>query len=230
MSRTRSILVLGALFALGCGAEPPAAVPAQPSLPPNRPPSVAVQGGSCHPSTDRPCTVTLDANATDPDGDPVAFLWSGCAGGTDRTTTCVVSEPGSHAATVVVRDVWGASATASAQAVGVNTAPTVVYVNVPTGRLAKNALFWADGRVWDADGDEDILRVCREMAVRTTGPCGVTLFCQRDTQCNHAFCGVIAEFGIEIRTTSPNGDCIIDASVADGWGERASARLTYYVD
>jgi len=88
----------------------------------NRPPQVSVSGGgSCHPA----CRKTFTASASDPDGDPLAFLWSGCASGTERTAVCDVTAVGTVTATVVVSDGRGGLASARGEAEGTNSAPVV---------------------------------------------------------------------------------------------------------
>jgi hypothetical protein len=111
----------------------------------NRPPVAQVAGGgSCHP----PCSRTFTASATDPDGDPVAYAWSGCASGGAESVTCDIVSVGTIVATVVVSDGRGGVATVSANAEGTNRAPAV------SGGLdltVSAARFNVD--VSDADGD-----------------------------------------------------------------------------
>lgn len=93
----------------------------------NRPPTVSVAEASCHPRPSQPCTATLVAAGSDPDGDPISHMWSGCANGLASTSSCSVSGLGSvGVASVAVTDGKGGNATATANVVGTNVKPTVV--------------------------------------------------------------------------------------------------------
>jgi hypothetical protein len=76
----------------------------------NRPPTVAAdfeRTASCTPEPGRPCTLDLLAVATDPDGDPLMFEWSGCASGSSPRASCQVSRPGPVYVTLRVSDTHG---------------------------------------------------------------------------------------------------------------------------
>jgi hypothetical protein len=86
---------------------------------PNAPPIVSVvfDGAStCSIDGSRPCTLTVLAQATDPDGDALTYLWSGCAAGTSARAACSVTRTGPAVASVEVRD--GHDHTVSASAAG----------------------------------------------------------------------------------------------------------------
>jgi hypothetical protein len=125
-----------------------------PTPAPNRPPtidSITGDGGSCHPAAGQACSVALTANASDPDGDPLSYSWSGCASGTGRTASCTVGSLGAVAATVHVTDARGASANGNASASGKNAAPGV---NCP----GDTSVHWGTQitvpvESFDADGD-----------------------------------------------------------------------------
>jgi hypothetical protein len=93
--------------------------------------TVAFEGAaSCTPTTDKPCTLTAVAHATDGDGDPLTYAWSGCATGTGARGTCAVSKEGDLIASVEVSDGHGHQARASATGHGnapsrENVAPVV---------------------------------------------------------------------------------------------------------
>jgi hypothetical protein len=76
---------------------------------------------SCHPT----CTVTFTASASDPDGDPLSYAWSGCTSGTGPSRTCQITALNTIVATVTVSDGRGGIASDSATATGVNQAPTL---------------------------------------------------------------------------------------------------------
>ncbi len=95
----------------------------------NRPPTVSVAGGgSCHPRPQVPCSKNVTGTASDPDGHPLTFSWSGCATGSAATASCQVTTLGANVATVTVRDNHGGSATASLSSQGTNQTP--VYTSI----------------------------------------------------------------------------------------------------
>jgi hypothetical protein len=111
----------------------------------NRPPQVSIGGGgSCHP----PCTRTFTASATDPDGDPVTYLWTGCASGTANIATCSLATVGDITAAVVVSDGRGGVASASALATGTNRPPVIMGGGDIVARAARFNVFYDD-----PDGD-----------------------------------------------------------------------------
>ena len=100
---------------------------ATPTPQPNRPPTVTVSASnpSCHPRPGAPCSIPVQANASDPDGDPLTFTWQGCAAGAAATSSCSVSSLAGFTATVTVSDPKGATATASVTMQGTNSAPSI---------------------------------------------------------------------------------------------------------
>jgi hypothetical protein len=114
----------------------------------NRGPTVEVTRftDTCHP----PCRITYTAEASDPDGGPLLYLWSGCASGAGPTAACQVAYPGIVTSSVTVTDEDGGSTTVTVQAEGTNRRPTVRGVqDAPTGepRLL----------VFEDDGDGDVM-------------------------------------------------------------------------
>ena len=95
-----------------------------PTPQPNRPPTVSVSGGgTCHPS----CSKTFAADASDPDGDPITFAWSGACSGTGSSAAVNVTSLTSYNCTVDVKDGRGGSAAASGTAGGTNRTPSFSY-------------------------------------------------------------------------------------------------------
>jgi hypothetical protein len=140
-------LVIGACAGTDNSAAPsaPAGVPKVNSAPPNSAPTVtlAPQGAaSCSPvGTPYGCSVTLKALASDADGDPLTYSWSGTTSGFPQTGYCQpspsspdmgmwrISSPEQVVVgSVVVRDDHGHATTAELQVVGegVNHAPRVL--------------------------------------------------------------------------------------------------------
>ena len=216
-----------AAFVGGCGSQPLAPLP--PPVPANRPPTVSLAGGGCHPRPGQPCEVPLAAAAADADGDALTYAWGGCAQGTASAATCTLTSPGSVTASVVVRDARGAEATASATVVGTNDPPYVRFERpVPSWPLASNSEDYFEGEIRDVERDGDPFDECRDMLVSATGPCRATLLaCVKDSAClsePRGWCGPVAHFAIDVRTQLGPGTCVVELLVWDGWGTPASDR------
>ena len=195
----------------------------------NRPPTVTVQGGGdCHPSAPdsaigfRPCWVTFEAAAEDPDGDSLSYSWSGCASGTQRRTQCEVRELGRHRASVEARDGRGGRASASGQAQGANRPPAWWGPNprrldpLPSGAL----LPFAGGQPDDPDGDEDPNVLCTRVAFSVSGPCRAGL----------ASCGGVGDvFDVDFTTTTGPGTCVFVATTRDSWGAEGRYEIRFEV-
>jgi hypothetical protein len=115
----------------------------------NRAPTVALRTliteRACHPN----CSLTVLANADDPDGDLLRYTWSGCTGGVEPTSRCTIDAPGSFTAAVVVEDGRGGVATAAITLEGRNARPTVTGGRTFSGVGPERFLIESD----DADGD-----------------------------------------------------------------------------
>jgi hypothetical protein len=217
------LLALPALWGCGDGRGSPLAATG------NRPPTVTVSNnGSCHPRPGRSCTVSFNAVAQDPDGDPLRLAWAGCASGRGPVATCTVSSPGLVTASVLVDDGRGGLATVSATAEGTN-APPVVYIGFgPGGQpipvpdpAASNRTYTVEGtEPVDPEGDEEPNRLCTRAGLVVTGPCRATLFA----------CGGVGNvFDIDIHTLQGPGTCLVEARVPDPWGAVGTARLAFAV-
>lgn len=97
----------------------------------------------------------VTAQAADPNGNPLTYVWQGCAAGTGVAATCAVAALGQQTATVTVTDSKGASATASVNVEGTNSGPTVTINGPaschPTPNTPCTASLSASGS--DPDGD-----------------------------------------------------------------------------
>lgn len=99
---------------------------------PNSPPllTVAFAGPSkCIQDGSAPCFLTVQAQASDPDDDPLTYTWSGCATGGSPQATCTVSHVGSVVARLDVSDGHEHTVTATLSGEGIprpNAPPTVV--------------------------------------------------------------------------------------------------------
>lgn len=91
----------------------------------NRPPTVQAVAllpeAQCHPR----CTLTVEAQAEDPDGDELSYVWSGCASGTGARETCTIPQPGDYTASVTVSDGRGGVASAVVDLRGTNRPPSI---------------------------------------------------------------------------------------------------------
>ena len=199
------------------------------SAPSNRPPVVTLTGGSCHPSAAgsrvgaRSCTVRLAAQASDPDGDDLEILWSGCGSGLDLIADCVITSPGALSARIEVRDGRGGAAAAVAQAVGINGAPDIRFGGPrPPDPAPPNTPYTLVGsQPTDPDGDEDENILCSRTSVTASGACTVGL----------AFlCGGVSDgFDVDVRTLAGPGTCVLEARSEDSWGADGTDRLTFRV-
>jgi hypothetical protein len=72
--------------------------------PPDEPPTVRIVGPD---TCVVPCNVELTAEASDPEGGPVAYQWWGCASGFEPAASCTAGEPGTQWAAVAVFDAQG---------------------------------------------------------------------------------------------------------------------------
>ena len=189
----------------------------------NKPPSVAVtSSGSCHPKPSRPCTVSFNAVATDPDGDSIRFGWDGCAHGNDPLAICIIAVPGTVTASVLVDDGNGGLASGSASASGINLPPLVHLGRGYPNPAQSNTNYTVIGsQPDDPEGDEPPNTLCTRASLVVTGPCRATLFA----------CGGVADgFDIDIHTLQGPGVCVVEARVADLWGAVGIDRIAFTVN
>jgi hypothetical protein len=189
----------------------------------NRPPTVTVtSSGSCHPVPGRPCTVSFNATASDPDGDRIAYGWDGCAQGNAPLATCSIDRPGQVTASVLVDDGQGHVARASATAFGVNAPPTVRLGGSPPNPAPSNTIFsFISGRFPDdPEGDEDPGVMCNRVVVTATGPC----------RAGRGACfRADMSFDWDVTTGQGPGTCVVEARVADIWGAVGVDRIVFSV-
>ena len=179
--------------------------------------TVAFQGAStCTPQPATPCTLEVVAQATDPDGDPLRYGWSGCATGTSPRATCVVGRPGAVVALVEVNDDHGHAVTAYVSGEGTNHPPGVQI-----------GAFWVspDGGSVEAygnvnDPDEGFLcgrQYC--VSAAASGACGsATLECT-----------CLAGLEARVLRTAASGTCALTFSLRDSWGELGTPSITFDV-
>ncbi|MGH9388226.1 MAG: hypothetical protein ACRD1Z_01320 [Vicinamibacteria bacterium] len=189
---------------------------------------VFLSGGSCHPSAAgsrvgaRSCTVRLVAQASDPDGDDLEILWSGCGSGRDLIADCVITSPGPLSARIEVRDGRGGAAAAVAQAVGVNEAPEIGFGEPrPPDPAPPNTLYFVNGgQPTDPDDDEEENTLCSRTALTVWGACTAGI----------SRCGGVGDvFDVDIRTTAGPGTCVLELKTMDSWDFEGRARLTFRV-
>ena len=84
--------------------------------------TVAFDGpSSCAIKPGTTCTLQVVAQATDPDGDPLQYAWSGCAAGASPRATCTIAQIGQVSASVTVSDDKAHIVTAAITGEGVAT-------------------------------------------------------------------------------------------------------------
>jgi hypothetical protein len=165
----------------------------------------------------KPCTVPIVVQATDPDGDPLSYSWSGCASGSSPRATCTVDRPGPVPALVEVSDNHGHKATAEISATGVNHTPNIQigYVtllpNSSSIQLLGNPI----------DPEEGFLcgrQYC--VSASSSGACGrVTLL----------DCTCLAGLEAEVQRTSTTGTCDVSFTLKDSWGASGPSVFSFDV-
>jgi hypothetical protein len=166
----RAALVL-ALALLACAKSPtapppqpmvsgPQASPVPPAIPNSAPVvTVGFEGASvCAPEGSRACSLTVVAQATDPDGDALTYAWSGCATGTAQRAVCTVTRDGVVVATVEVRDDHDHLVSASATGEGRGNSPPIVTVafqgaSTCAPQIGKPCTLEVVAQASDPDGD-----------------------------------------------------------------------------
>lgn len=115
----------------------------------NRPPTVRANAllpeAACHPR----CSLTVEAQAEDPDGDELSYVWSGCASGAGRQESCDIPRPGDYTAAVTVSDGRGGVSTAVVDLKGTNRPPVIQGTQQPFSAGTWRIL------VFEEDPDDD---------------------------------------------------------------------------
>lgn len=205
------LMVLATAFG-GCAKSPTAPLE-------NAAPTVAVafQGSSaCTPQPSKPCALELLAQASDADGDPLRYVWSGCAAGTSPRATCTVDRPGPANASVEVSDDHGHAVSSAVTGNGVNHPPGVQigYITAfPSGgiELLGNVM----------DPDEGFL--CgRQYCVSATasGACGSASL----------DCTCLAGLDTQVIRTAPSGTCTLAFSLKDSWGQLGTPTINFDIN
>lgn len=185
----------------------------------NRPPTVAADfeyTASCTPAPGVPCSLHLLAIATDPDGDPVTFEWSGCASGSQPRATCQVPRPGPVYASLRVSDNHGHAVTRElvGSGEGVNRPPGVQIGYVTTFPGSYELL----GNVIDPDdGFQCGAQYC--VAASGTGACGG----------GHLKCTCLGGLEATVMKTGTGGTCTVTFTLKDKWGEIGTPTYAFAV-
>jgi hypothetical protein len=165
--------------------------------------------------------VRLVAEASDPDGDRLEILWSGCGSGRDLVADCVIPSIGPRSARIEVRDGRGGAAAAVAEAVGVNQPPVLRFGRpTPQDPLPSNTAYTLVGQQpEDPDGDEDPNVLCSSTTVTVSGSCSGGGF----------LCGGVSDgFDVDFRTLG-SGTCILEARTVDSWGSEGTDRYSFRI-
>jgi hypothetical protein len=226
-----AVLAFVPLVIAACGTDntaapsAPSGVPRVNSAPTNSAPTVtlAPQGAaSCNPvGTQYGCSVTLKALASDADGDPLTYSWSGTTSGFSQTGYCQ-SSPSSPdmgicrisspeqvvVGSVVVRDDHGHATTAELQVVGegVNHAPRVRLTVGPFALPGGSPTLEMFGIIEDPDEGQLCLGIY-VVSGSASGDCKPAV----------AFWSSCLEGGptVDIYRTAPTGTCEVTLKVRD---------------
>jgi hypothetical protein len=182
--------------------------------------TVAFQGAStCAPQVGRPCTLDVVAQASDPDGDPVRYTWSGCASGTGDRAVCTVQRPGTVVASVEVSDDRGHVVRADLAGAGGGTnRPPGVQIGYVT-LLPNTSTFNILGNV--IDPDEGFL--CGRQYCGTHTATGA---CRRAPLFE---CTCLGGLEAEVVRTATTGTCTVTFTVIDSWGEAGTPSFSFDV-
>jgi len=223
----RSCLLWLAFLPVACSHGGPTA----PTQSVNREPTVTVlfqAASACAPGPARgvspatPCTLTVVAQATDPDGDALTYNWSGCAAGTAPTALCTVTQPGQVTASVEVSDGHAHTVTASAVGEGTNH-PPVVYLSGFFRPGNATSTLKAYGSIYDPEEGD----LC---GGGLFGPCpylqSITVSGDCLTNRYGFVCGCMAGVEFDVFSTASSGTCSASISVKDSWGLVGTSTFT----
>ena len=210
-----STIVFAAVVA--CSRSP--AAPTSPAPIQNAAPTLTVifDGSSgCTPQLAGPCTLNVLAQASDPDGDALHYVWSGCATSTSARAVCTVERPGPVVASVEVGDDHGHTVRGEASGAGVNHPPGLQlgYITpFPSGsiELLGNVI----------DPDEGFLcgrQYCDSVAA--TGAC---------RPLSELDCTCLAGLATDVFRTAASGMCTVTFTLKDSWGQVSTPSVTFDV-
>lgn len=187
----------------------------------NRPPTLSLSfpgESQCHPHPG-PCSVPIQANASDPDGDRLSYTWSGCAAGSGERAECQVTGPSSFEATVEVSDARGGVARASIVARGINLPPDFVFPPTLPPQPSQFHVVLL-GNVHDPEsGGLCGHQYCLD--ARLSGACGPSVFFE---------CTCLGGAQAELTTGTGPGVCTLDVRVRDDLGAVATLTTRFEVE
>ncbi len=165
----------------------------------------------------RACTLNVLAQASDPDGDALYYIWSGCATGTSAHAVCTVERPGPVVASVEVNDDHGHTVhgETTGEGAGVNHPPglQIGYISVLRDEIELL------GNVIDPDeGFVCGRQYCDSLAA--TGACRPVA--GPDCTCMG---GLVAD----VSPTAASGMCTVVFTIKDSWGQVGTPSVTFDV-
>ncbi len=219
-----SVVIGTSALCLACSRAPSAPSPSQPNA--TEPPPANAGGASvavafvgpsgCSPLPTRPCELTVSALATDPDGGPITYRWSGCASGSAPRAQCQVATLGDVTASVEVTDAQGLAATAEVTGTGTNRPPEfgIGYTWVAPSGGSVEFLGWVrdpdEGYLWGS-------RYC--VSAEASGACT-----RASLRCPSSGPELI------VLRSAPSGTCEISLEVKDSWDDVGAWLVTFDIN
>lgn len=190
---------------------------------PNAAPTVTVifDGASaCTPQLGRPCALNVLAQASDPDNDPLYYVWSGCATGTAAHAVCTVERPGPVVATVAVSDEHGHTVRQEATGAGggVNHPPGLQIGYI--AHVGAGPVLELLGNVFDVDEQGETCGSQYCVSVTAAGAC-------RSSDTLH--CSCLAGLSTEVIPTAASGVCTVTFTLKDSWGQLGTPSVIFDV-
>jgi hypothetical protein len=221
--RRMTLLLVGCGSLVGCQGE---ALDSVAPSPVNHAPSARIAFAGDSTCAPQPCEVELKAVASDPDGDPLTYYWTGCAGTGEPSAQpvgkCVLPTVGVFAAKLTVSDGHGGIVRLSQEVYAFGSAKVEIQgawdVGGDQSPYLRNLWVWAIA--WDSVGH---ILCGRDSCVSAVAE-GVCVPGNLECRC------LSGDIELTVHSTAPTGRCSVAITVQDTWGKRATGRTTFNVE